>query len=104
MTTRIIQKRKRIFIAGEGESEQSFVKWLQYLSDQEGLLLRMMLGNENLQLRASSVQRQLRSRWPDYQKPVDARTLASRFSFNDLLRVARIDVELKSLLAMIGLS
>lgn len=35
MTKRIIRQRKRIFIAGEGESEQSFVKWLQQLSDQQ---------------------------------------------------------------------
>lgn len=41
MTKRIIQQRKRIFIAAEGESEQSFVKWLQQLSDQQGLNLHL---------------------------------------------------------------
>lgn len=41
MTKRTIPQRKRIFIAGEGESEQSFIKWLQYLSDQKGLHLHL---------------------------------------------------------------
>ena len=179
--TKIIQQRKRIFIAGEGEGEQSFVKWLQRLSDQnglhvhldcqplggggyktmlektvheckrkgrssaksfillvdsdraergddgwsllqlkqeaskhkinvcvqnpnqEGLLVRMMPGNESLQPNIAKVQKQLRSIWPDYQKPVDAQTLASKFTLGDLLRVARVDLELKLLLSIIGL-
>ena len=37
MPARIIKKRTRFFFAGEGESEQSFVKWLHELADQEGL-------------------------------------------------------------------
>src|SRR5262249_25991421 len=41
MTKRIIHERKRIFIAGEGESEQSFVKWLQRLSNQQGLHIHL---------------------------------------------------------------
>jgi bisphosphoglycerate-dependent phosphoglycerate mutase len=41
MTKRIIQQRKRIFIAAEGESEQSFVKWLQQLSDQQRLHIHL---------------------------------------------------------------
>lgn len=179
MTTRII--RTRFFLAVEGEGEQSFVKWLQLLSDQiglnvhldcqplngggyktmlknalyyrqrnerrkakssillvdgdraerddgwslsklkeeaskqklivcvqnpnqEGLLLRMHLGKENLKPSSSNVQKQLRSLWPDYHKPVDARTLASKFSLNDLLRLAKADSEIKNLLSIIGLS
>ena len=46
---------------------------------------------------------QLRSIWPDYQKPVDAQTLASKFTLDDLLRVARVDLELKAMLSIIGL-
>ena len=181
MTTKIIQKRKRIYIAVEGDGEQSFIRWLQLLSDQqdlhvhldcqplggggyrsmlegavrerkrkgrltaktsillvdadraqrgddgwslsqlsqealkhkisvcvqdpnqEGLLLRLMPENERLQPNAANVQKQLRSIWPDYQKPVDARTLASRFSLDDLVRVARVDLELRNLLSTIGL-
>ena len=37
MTRKIIKQRQRIFIAAEGESEQSFVKWLQQLSDEKEL-------------------------------------------------------------------
>lgn len=37
MTKKIIQQRKRIYIAVEGEGEQSFIKWLQQLCDQSGL-------------------------------------------------------------------
>lgn len=36
MSKKII-KRTRHFLAVEGESEQSFVKWLQYLADKEEL-------------------------------------------------------------------
>ncbi len=181
MTKRIIQQRKRIFIAGEGESEQSFVKWLQQLSDQqglhvhldcqtlegggyktmlertvrerkrkeryrakfsillvdsdraergedgwtlqqlkqqalsqninlcvqqpnlEGLLLRMLPNNEHLQPVGTKAHSQLRREWPEYQKPADTRTLAAKFSLDDLVRVARFDIDLRSLLKSIGL-
>ena len=63
----------------------------------------MMPGNESLQPNIAKVQKQLRSIWPDYQKPVDAQTLASKFTLGDLLRVARVDLELKLLLSIIGL-
>ncbi len=33
--------RKRFFLAAEGESEQSFVKWLQNLSDRKGLSIHL---------------------------------------------------------------
>jgi hypothetical protein len=71
--------------------------------NQEGLLVRMMLGNECLKPSAARVQKQLRSIWPEYQKPVDAQSLASKFALSDLLRVAHIDPELKMLLSIIGL-
>jgi len=181
MTTKIILQRKRFFIVGEGEGEQSFVKWLQQLSDQnglhvhldcqplggggyktmfdrtlrerkrkerknvkcaillvdsdrdergddgwsllqlkqealkqkihvcvqnpnqEGLLLRLTPGNEHLQPNVTNVQKQLRSIWSDYRKPVDAQTLVAKFKLNDLLRAARHDSELRTLLSLIGL-
>jgi hypothetical protein len=174
-------QHKRIFIAGEGESEQSFIKWLQELSEQNGLhvhldcvvlggggyesmlnkmlrhrkykerpkpklsallvdsdraerkddgwtieqlkqkatkkairvyvqqpnlegwLLRMMPGQERRQPNVADVQRQLRNMWDGYRKPADARTLALKFSLSDLVRVARVDSELKNLLGTIGL-
>jgi hypothetical protein len=45
MTKQVIQQRKRIFITGEGESEQSFIKWLQLLSDQQGLHIHLDFKN-----------------------------------------------------------
>lgn len=71
--------------------------------NQEGLLVRMMPGNECLQPNIARAQKQLRRIWPDYQKPVDAQTLASKFTLDDLLRVTRVDLELKALLSIIGL-
>lgn len=181
MTRNIILKRTRFFFSVEGEGEQSVIKWLQELADQnglhvhldcevlkgggyktmledairyrkrkerqtakktillidsdraergddgwslpqlkqealknkihvcvqnpnlEGLLLRLMPGKENLQPNVSNAYKQLRSLWPNYEKPADARTLAAKFSLNDLIRAARVDIELKTLLSLIGL-
>jgi hypothetical protein len=181
MTKRIIQQRKRIFIAAEGESEQSFVKWLKQLSDHQGLhvhldcqtlqgggyktmleravrerkrkerykskfsillvdgdraergddgwtlvqlkqqasmeninvcvqcpnlegvLLRMLPSNERLQPSGAKAHSQLRQAWQEYDRPADARMLAAKFTLDDLLRVAKVDVELCWLLTTIGL-
>ena len=181
MPAQIIKSRARFFVAVEGESEQSFVKWLYELSNEEklhihldgvplggggfksmlqkavrlhqrrcrtagayqdrflivdrdraeqgdwsieklrreaakhnitvcvqspnheGLLLRMMSGMEHEIPDAASAETRLRSRWPDYQKPVNAHALGRRFSLEDLLRVARVDSDLETLLKMIGL-
>lgn len=177
----VIRQRKRIYIAVEGEGEQAFIKFLQHLSDQnglhihldcvplsgggyksmlkkaihnrsrrerntakdsillvdgdradksddgwtlekllseatkkkftvclqnpnqEGLLLRMIPGNERLQPHATTAHKLLQKEWDDYQKPTDAHTLKSKFSLEDLLRAARVDEELKRLLRIIGL-
>jgi hypothetical protein len=180
MTKKIIPQRTRFFFAVEGEGEQSFVKWLQELSDQqemhvhldpvvlggggyrsmlanavryrerkerkkakaaillldadraarddrwtidklreeatqksfnlcvqspnqEGVLFRMLSGNERLQPNLSTVHRQLLGAWPEYKKPVDTRALSAKFTLQDLLRVAQIDSELRMLLQTIGL-
>lgn len=172
--------RTRFYLAVEGEGEQSFVKWIQQLSDnqglhvhldcqplggggyqsmlstalrfrkrkerrkakasillvdgdrtefddgwsitqlrseatkeninvciqnpnQEGMLLRMIPGNESLQPSPSSAHKLLRKQWPNYLKPIDARMLASRFSIKDLFRTASLDAELTKLLEIIGL-
>ena len=177
---KIIKKRKRFYFAVEGEGDQSFIKWLQDLSDrrkldihldcqllrgggyeimlkeaikyrgckerhkvassillvdadrseeedgwsldrlrreakknkitlclqipnQEGLLLRMMPGKDNLQPDSISAGKLLKKEWPEYQKPVDAYALHSKFSLRDLLRVAKVDLEIKELLSIIGL-
>lgn len=180
MTKRIILQRTRFFLSVEGESEQSFVKWWQELSEQhqlhvhldcqvlrgggyrtmlentvryqkhkerhkakatillvdgdrpeyddgwslsklkqeaskcsiivcvqnpnlEGMLFRLMLGNENLQPTASNARKQLLNAWANYEKPADARTLATKFTLKDLLRVAKVDADLHALLSTIGL-
>jgi hypothetical protein len=180
MPAQIIKIRARYFVAVEGESEQSFVKWLQVLSEKdlhihldgvplggggfksmlqkaarlhkrrcrtesayqdrflvvdrdraeqgdwsieklrseaakhkitvcvqnpnhEGLLLRMMPGMEDEMPDAASAEPRLKSRWPSYQKPVNAHALGRQFSLEDLLRVARVDSDLGTLLKKIGL-
>jgi hypothetical protein len=180
MPPQIIRKRARFFIAVEGESEQSFVTWLQVLSQRElhihldgvplggggfksmletaarslkrrsktagayedcflivdgdraehgdwaieklrqeaakykitvcvqnpnheGLLFRMMRGMEREIPDAASAATKLKSRWPNYQKPVNAHTLGRKFSLDDLLRVASVDSDLETLLKKIGL-
>ncbi|OGT30347.1 MAG: hypothetical protein A3E87_01270 [Gammaproteobacteria bacterium RIFCSPHIGHO2_12_FULL_35_23] len=50
-----------------------------------------------------NAEKQLLSQWPAYQKSIDFRTLASKFDFDDLLRVVRVNSELNNLLLMIGL-
>ena len=176
-----IKIRARFFVAVEGESEQSFVKWLQVLSsdknlhihlhsfplggggfktmlrealrlhkqhcrtapyqhrflivdsdcaergadwsieelkqkaaehditvcvqrpNHEGLLLRMTPGMEREIPDAASAKTKLKSRWPNYQKPMNAFALGRQFSLDDLLRVASVDVDLEILLKKIGL-
>lgn len=70
----------------------------------EGLLLRLMPGKENLQPDRTNVQALLKSVWPNYRKPADTRTLTGKFTLTDLLRVAKIDFELNTMLSIIGLS
>lgn len=41
MTTKIILPRTKFFFAVEGPGEQSFIKWLQELSDRKGLHLNL---------------------------------------------------------------
>lgn len=183
MSKKIVIQRKRNFFAVEGEGEQSFIKFLQQISDQneihvhldcevlsgggyktmleraisyrarnekkkgkakesilivdtdraeknedpwsieqlttkanrntfvvclqqpnlEGLLFRMLPGNDKVTPNATTVHKQLLKEWQAYQKPADARTLINKFSFNDLHRVANSDNHLKKLLLKIGL-
>ena len=72
--------------------------------NQEGLLLRMLPGNENLQPHVTTVHKQLLKHWPNYEKPIDARMLFSKYKLENLLRVARIDPDIKNLLSIIGLN
>jgi len=69
----------------------------------EGLLLRMMPGMECETPDAASAETKLRRLWPSYRKPMNARELGRQFSLDDLLRVAKVDHDLQSLLKAIGL-
>ncbi|MFN7097770.1 MAG: hypothetical protein ACK4PR_09480, partial [Gammaproteobacteria bacterium] len=71
--------------------------------NQEGVFLRMFPKHEHLFPDAVAVKKLLNKLWPGYIKPVDARTLSSKFSFNDLRRAATKDPELQRLLQIIGL-
>jgi hypothetical protein len=69
----------------------------------EGLLCRMLPGRERTTLDATAARRQVQTLWPEYRKPADTRTLARKFSLEDLLRVAAVDDDLATLLRIIGL-
>lgn len=71
--------------------------------NQEGLLLRMLPGNENLQPNVTMAHKQLFKQWPRYEKPIDARMLSLKFKLDDVLRVARVDSDLNNLLSIVGL-
>jgi hypothetical protein len=93
----IIKKRVRFFVAVE-----EFTVCVQ-TPNHEGLLLRMMPGMEREISDAASSETKLKSRWPNYQKPVNAHALGRQFSIDDLLRVARVDADLGNFLKKIGL-
>jgi len=78
MTRKLMLERTRFFISGEGASEQSFVKFLGMICEQCGIRVHL-------------------------DCPASAHTLARKFTLADLLRVARIDAELNTLLSIIGL-
>ena len=69
----------------------------------EGLLLRMMPGMGREKFDGASAKTKLRSRWENYQKPVNAQALRRQFSIEDLLRVAKAEVDLGTFLEKIGL-
>jgi len=69
----------------------------------EGFLFRLFPGNEKKQIDSRNAIDRLRTVWPDYQKPTDARSLSLKYDLEDLLRLARVDVELRNLLDLIGL-
>jgi hypothetical protein len=176
----MIDKRTRFFLAVEGESERSFARWLQELSNNalhihldnyilygggyetmlkeavrlhkngvttkgpykdrfllvdsdradqgdwsidrlrqeaavhdmtvcfqkpkhEAVLYRMTQGRENAVVNAAAAETLLKSVWPTYEKPVDARMLRQRYTLDDLLRMAAPDADFRNLLQIIGL-
>lgn len=69
----------------------------------EGLLCRMLPGRERTTLDATAARRQVQTLWPEYRKPADTRTLARKFSLEDLLRVAAVDEDVAALLRAISM-
>lgn len=41
MTRKVIKKRRRVFVACEGQCEQAFIRWIQYLADQSQLHIHL---------------------------------------------------------------
>lgn len=69
----------------------------------EGILYRMLPGKERSKLSGSNTYNLLRKEWSEYEKELNAHKLRSKFSLEDLLRVAKVELELKRLLTLIGL-
>ena len=69
----------------------------------EAVLFRMIPGKEAIIVPAAGAEALLKSVWPSYAKPVDARVLRQRFNVTDLLRMAALDADFKHLLRTIGL-
>lgn len=82
--------------------KQNFTVCLQ-VPNLEGVIYRMLPGKERTKPTASNAYTLLCKEWPEYENGLNAHMLRSKFSFDDLLRVANIDPELKKLLILIGL-
>jgi hypothetical protein len=72
-------------------------------SKHEAVLYRMADGKEKVVVPAAEAEALLKSVWPTYAKPVDARMLRQHFNRADLLRMAAWDTDFKHLLRTIGL-
>lgn len=71
--------------------------------NQEGLLFRMLPGNETKKPSIANIHKLLLKQWPSYKKPIDFCVLVSKFRLDDLLRAAEVDSDLDNLLSTIGL-
>lgn len=84
-------------------NKSNFVVFVQR-PNQEGLLWRMIPGNENkTNPQATNAHKLLLKHWPDYRKPPDFRLLSQKFNINDIRRTATVDSDLNNLLSIIGL-
>lgn len=70
----------------------------------EGWLLRMIRQNKKMPSHSAEVERCLQRCWPSYKKPMDARQLAVKFSWDDICCAAEHDQVLKNFLSLIGFS
>ncbi|MCA3556035.1 RloB domain-containing protein [Aestuariivirga sp.] len=70
----------------------------------EALLLRHIEGCATKQpLDKSASEKALRREWPNYEKPMSRAALKQKLNHQSLLRAAKVEVELKSLLHCVGL-
>lgn len=69
----------------------------------EGVLIRMIEGNEASNFSAASIEHQIRTVLPKYQKGQNAEKIARQYSADDLIRMAKHDEDWKKLLVSIGL-
>jgi hypothetical protein len=83
-------------------SKSNFVVFVQR-PNQEGLLWRMIPGNENKTPPVTNAHKLLLKHLPDYRKPPDFHWLDQKFSLNDIRRTATVDSDLNNLLSIIGL-
>jgi len=69
----------------------------------EGVFARMFVGNEGRNFISSQdAERELKKKWPDYNKPQDAMKLRQKFFLEDLLRMAKNDEHMKRMLEILG--
>lgn len=97
MPARTIRKRARYFLAVEGESEQSFIAWIQMLS-QDTLHIHL----DAFVLDGGGFKSMLRKAVEEH-KPANASALRRQYSLDDLIRVANLDADLAAFLKSIGL-
>ena len=69
----------------------------------EGLLFRLLPGNEQRRLAATRAGTELGRAWQEYRKPPTVDQLERRFELGDVQRAARYDHELRRLLDILGL-
>ncbi len=71
----------------------------------EGFFLRLFSGNEHLEPLPKEAEKLLRKKeWPDYEKPENAKRIGEKFTLKDLLRLAKVEPDLKALLSILGLN
>ena len=87
----------------QGEAAKHEITVCVQRPNHEGLLFRMKPGREREIPSADKAETKLKIDWPSYKKPETALTLGRRFSLEDLLRVAKVEADLKFLLERIGL-
>lgn len=84
------------------QKEGIFLLW--QIPNHEGFLLHHLPGCENENpSTAADAERRLRQKWPEYQKPMDRKSLAKRIGWDGVRRAAERHPCLRRLLAEIGL-